>query len=176
MNITVKVDDVTLDTVVAEGIAYSEDGDPYRTTAGNATIADLVAAQITERLTKEDAWGGLKKRASEIRAEAIREAIRPQLEEALAAPFHKTNSYGEPVGEPTTMRELVISETRTVLNAPADQYNRDRGTMLTKAIRDEVKKALAAEIGDAVKLAREQVSGEIGQQVAAAVSAAMRAK
>jgi len=176
VNITVTVDEVTLDTVVADGIRYNEDGEPYRTIDGQATIADLVAAQITERLSKEDAWGGLRKRASEIRAEAIREAVRPQIEEAIAKPIQKTNSYGEPVGEPTTLRELIIDEARKAVNEPVDKYARDKGTFLTQAVKREIQAALSAEIADAVKQARQQVADEIGQQVTAAVAAAMRAK
>ncbi len=50
MNITVNVDEVTLATVVEEVVGYDEEGEP-RTTSG--TMAQLVAAQLVDRITKD---------------------------------------------------------------------------------------------------------------------------
>ena len=174
MNITVKVDEISLDTAVAEVFAYDEDGDAYA--RGERTVGDLVAGQIVDRLVRgaNTGWPGLVAKVTEIRNEVIRETVRPQIEEAVAAPFRKTNSYGEPVGEPTTLRQLIVDEARKAVNEPADRYS--SSTFLQQAVRAEVQKALAKEIADAVKQAREQVAAEVGQHVAAAVQAGLKAR
>ena len=172
MNITVQVDEVTLGTVVAEVMAYDEEGGSYA--AGERTIADLVAEQIMTRLLKAPGWPSLASKVQEIRIEEIRAAIRPQIEEAIARPLRKTNSYGEPAGAETTLREIIVDEARKAVNEPADRYSREKGTFLTQAVAAEVKKAFAAEIAAAVRQAREQVSAEIGQHVAAAVQEGLR--
>ena len=174
MNITVNVDEVSLDTVVAEIVAFDEDGDPYPN--GERTVADLVAAQIMARLLKDDGYRQLATRVQEIRAEEIRAAVRPLIEEALRRPIRKTNTYGEATGAETTLTEVIIDEAQKAITKPLDSYNRDKGTFLSKTVADEVKKALSAEIADAVKKAREQVSAEIGQHVAAAVQAGLKAR
>lgn len=176
MNITVSVSDVALDTVVAEVFGYDQEtGEPFAMGPGK-TVADLVAAQIVDRLVKDDRWPSLAEKVREIRSEVIREAIRPSVDEAIAAPVCKTNTWGEPMGKPTSLREVVIDEARKLMNEPVDRYAQAKGTYLTKAVRDEVQAALKAEIAEAVKQVREQVSAEAGQLVATAVTNAMKGK
>lgn len=175
MNITVNVSDVTLDTVVAEVFGYdSETGDPYE--IGNKTIADLVTEQIMTRVTADDRYKTLAAKVAEIRTEVIREAVRPQIDEAIAAPVQKTNSYGELVGEPTTLRALIVEEARKAVNEPIDKYARDKGTYLTRAVAAEVKKAIDDEVAGAVKQVREQFAGQIGERISEAVTSALRTR
>lgn len=180
MNITVNVDEVTLDTVVAEVYGYDEDGydeDGYAGKQSTGTIADLVAAKIVEKVAADETrWHPLTRHVAEIRAELIREMIRPQIEQALSEPFSKTNGYGEPAGQPVTLRTLIVEETKKALTAPVDCYNRDKGSFVTQLVRDEVRKAFAAEVADAVKQARAAVADEVGQMVASSVQAAMKAR
>lgn len=176
MNITVNVTEVALDTVVAEVFGYDQEtGEPFAMGPGK-TVADLVAAQIVDRLVKDDRWPSLAEKVREIRSEVIREAIRPSVDEAIAAPVVKTNTWGEATGKPTSLREVVIDEARKLMNEPVDRYAQAKGTYLTKAVRDEVQAALKAEIAEAVKQVREQVSAEAGALVAAAVTNAMRGR
>lgn len=175
MNITVTVDEIALDTVVAEVFGYdSESGEPYE--QGSKTVADLVAEQIVHKIMASKDYRGMQERIREIRSEVIREAVRPQVDEAIAAPIRKTNTWGEPVGEATTLREVIIDEARKLMNEPLDRYAQGKGTYLTKAVRDEVKAALSAEIAESVKQVREQVSGQVGQMITDAVTAAMKAR
>lgn len=173
MNITVNVDEVSLSTSVADTLAYDEEGNVV---GESHTIGEIVAQKIVERLAKEDRYHELTRQVQEIRKEVIREAVRPQVEEALNKPFRRSNIYGEPAGEPVTLRELIVDEVRRVLKDPADKYNRDRGTVLEAAVHKEVEAAFASEIREAVKQTREQVSDRIGQIVADAVSEGMRKK
>jgi len=174
MNITVNVDEISLDTVVADIVRYdSEDGE-YRD--GERTVADIVAEQITALLVKDDRWNSLRDRVLQIRKEVIREALLPVIEQAMGGAFQKTNTFGEPVGPEITMRQVIADEAKKMMTQPADSYNRDKGTVLQQMVRKEVEAALGAEIRDAVKQAREQVSGEIGSMVASAVQAGLKAR
>ena len=177
MNITVKIDEVTLGTVVDEiGTSYDFDGD-IETAGHPVTIAHLIAEQAVDRLARDDRWQTLTKRVHDIRTEMIREAVRPAIEEAVHGPIRKTNHYGEPVGtETTTLRDLIADEARKILTQRAGEYSRNGETVISKIVAEEVHKAFTAEIKDAVQQARAQVATEIGQQVASAVAAAMKAR
>lgn len=171
MNIEIKVDDITLDTVVGQGFGYDEDGDSYPT-GEQRTIAHLVADQIVDRLIKDDRWPSLRDKVMEIRTEEIRTAIRPAVDEAIARPIHKTNTYGERVGTVTTLAELIADEARKQLTAPADNFRRENGSLLQVAVRAEVKRAFDQEIAETVKKARDLVMQEMGGQIAQQVTAA----
>jgi hypothetical protein len=177
MNITVKVDDVTLGTVVADVFGYDgESGEPYQ--LGSKTLADLVADQIVARVVKDERYRTLAERVTEIRTEIIRERVTPAVEEAINGPISKTNHYGERVhGQTTTLRELIAEEAQRALTAPVNRDGyRESITLIQKTVRDEVQKAFAEEIVAAVKQARASVADEIGKQVASAVTNAMKGR
>ncbi|EFE65844.1 predicted protein [Streptomyces viridosporus ATCC 14672] len=174
MNIEIKVDDITLSTIVADVVSFDEDGDTY--TEGGKTVADLVAEQIVARLVKDDQWPYLREKVMDIRNEEIRAAVRPSIDEALARPIYKTNSYGERInGAETTLAEIIADEARKQLSEPADRYHRENGSILQQAVRAEVKRAFESEIADAVKQARDMVAAELGDTVSAQIAAAVKA-
>jgi hypothetical protein len=174
MNITVKVDEVALDSVVGEIVGWDDEGEQVVT--GDRTLADVVAEQIVAKAVKDDRYPHLREQALEIRKEIIREKLTPIIEEALSGGFQRTNGYGEPVGKPVTMREVIAEQVKEIVSKPASSYDRDKGSLLQQTVRKEVQEALAAEIKDAVKTAREQVASEIGNQVAAAVQSGLKAR
>lgn len=177
MNIEIKVDDITLDTVVAKTVAFDEDGDAYET-GSHHTVAHLVAQQIVTKLIADDRWPKLRDHVMEIRKEEIRAAVRPSIDAALNRPIYKTNSCGERTGQETTLSELIVDEARKQLGEPVDRYGREKGTVLQAAIRTEVRNVFAVEIADAVKQARDLVIGELGgelsQQVTKAITEGLR--
>jgi len=174
MNITVNVDEVTLATVVDEVAGFNDDGDYVRHQP--QTVADLVAARIVERLVKDDQYPHLRDQVIQVREELIRAALAPVIEEALTVPFRKTSTYGEPAGEPVTLRTVIAAEAQRMLTHYESDYGQRKLTVMQALVRKEVEAALAKEIRDAVAQAREQVSGEIGQMVASAVAAGMRSR
>ncbi|RZF05983.1 hypothetical protein [Streptomyces albidoflavus] len=173
MNIEVKVDEITLSTVVADVLGIDEDGETY--TDGQRTIADLVAAQIVTRLTRSTEWPTLRQRFLDIRNEEIRAAVRPSIEDAINRPIYRTNHYGERTGEQTTLAEVIADEARQLLKEPADRYRSERGTVLQQVVRAEVKKAFETEIADMVKQARDLVTTQLGDDIARQVTAAVTA-
>jgi hypothetical protein len=176
MNITVKVDEVSLSTAVGNILKYDGEDGPYAAEA--RTVGHLVAEMIVDRLTQDgERWYELSRTVTEIKREVIREAVLPMVEQAITEPIQKTSAYGDPIGDPVTLREVIVDEARKVINSKdPNDYRGDKGTFLVRVVREEVSNALRAEIADAVKQAKALVAGEIGQQVAAAVTNAMKGR
>lgn len=173
MNIEIKVDDITLDTIVGDVVGFDEDGDAYQT--GQRTVASMVAEQIVTRLVADNRYTSLRDQVMEIRKEEIRAAVRPAIDEALAKPIYKTNAYGERTGSETTLAEIIADEARKQIAEPVDRYHHDKGTVLQQTVRAEVQKAFKAEIADAVKQVREQVAGELSSTLATQLTEAVAA-
>jgi hypothetical protein len=170
MNITVKVDDISLATIVDQAYAYGDESGPH-----DRTVGELVAEMIVDRLVQDrERWFELSKTVTDVKREVIREAVRPMVEQAIAGPIQKTDSYGDPVGKPTTLREVIVAEARSAVNT-RDRYDGDR-TFLQKTVSEEVRKAFATEIKDAVAQARAAVADEAGLLVATAVTNAMKGR
>ena len=175
MNITVKIDEVSLTTTVEQAMAYDDESGPY--VAGERTVGHLVAEMIVDRLVQDrDRWHELRSTVTEIKREVIREAVLPQVEQAISAPIQKTSAYGDPIGEPVTLREVIVDEARKLVNTPTDRYDSHSGTLLSKIVAEQVREAFANEVRDQVKQARDSVADEIGKQVASAVAAGMRTR
>ncbi|MFE2346436.1 hypothetical protein [Kitasatospora cineracea] len=171
MNITVTVDEITLTTVIGDIVEYDEDGDAN--VVGHKTVADLVAAQIVDRLVKDrDVWPSLRERVTQIRDEEIRTRIAPSIEAAVNKPIRKTNAYGEPTGSETTLSELIVVEAQKFLTKNVDDYNRQRGTVIGQMIAAEVKRVFEQEIAEAVKKVRETVAEQIGTTASSQITAA----
>lgn len=174
MNIEIKIDDITLATVVADVMEYDEEGDLV-SSGKERTVAELVAEQIVERVVRDDRYPRLKDRVTAIRDEEIRAAIKPAIEQAVNRPIKKTNTYGEATGQETTLSEVIVDEARKYMKEPADAYRREQGTVLQKLVRAEVQKAFETEIADAVKQARDMVANQLGDTVSAQIAAAVKA-
>lgn len=146
INVTVEgIDGIDLNTVLGEEIAYYNP-ETEETERRPQTLADLVAKKVTALLTKDDSWGGLRKRFLQIRDEEMRTAVKPIVAEALAGPIQKTNRYGEPTGATTTMRELIIAEVSKALHEKADRFSSSGPTFLHKAVAETVRAMLDAEL------------------------------
>ena len=168
----VEVAGIGLDTIISEIMRWNgPDDEP--SVEGHVTIGSIVASQLTALLVKDDQWPQLREQALRIREEMIRTALAPLLEEALTQGFRKTNGYGEPTGDPVTLRQIIIGEAHAMLKAPNDSY-RNEVSPLKKLIRTEIEAMLAKEIKEVVAAARQGVADEIGQMVSAAVAEGMR--
>lgn len=102
------------------------------------------------------------------------------LEEAIAGAVQRTNRFGEPEGEPTTLRSLIVAEATEQI-AEAKRPNRDRygsdNNMIRQMIVEEVGKALTNDLRNALKeetdrlrkLARDQAADVIAETIAKTV-------
>lgn len=102
MKIEVTVDEITLDTMVASAFVYDDEGELVPD-GKSRSVADLVAEKITDRITADFRYNSLRDAVLRIRDEEIRTAVQPLIQEALTRPRQRTNTWGDPVGEETTL-------------------------------------------------------------------------
>lgn len=179
MNIEINVSEIDLDTVIAKTVAFDDDGDAY--TTGERRLGDAIVLQLVERVVRDNAYGNaIRERVQRIRDEEIRAAVQPIIAEAVAAPVQKTNSYGEPMGAATTMREVIVDQVRKFLEERPDSYRNNNQTRMSLMVRAEVeavfKKELAAEVQKARDAVLAEVGGLVGEQVQATIRAALATK
>lgn len=180
MQINVNVDGldgVDLSTVIGDEIAYSESDTGY-TERQARTLGDLVAEKLADRIyagLDHERRYELVKTASAERVKLIRERLVPQVEEALSGEIQRTNNYGEPNGQTTTMRELVIAEITRVINASGDRhYNGSEASLITRVVTAEVNRALTTELNAAFKAEKDKVVAVVRAQAAELVAGAVK--
>jgi hypothetical protein len=157
-NINVSVEGLDLDTF----IAYRDGGAPV-------VLGDLVAEEVVRRLRDEhrDDWTSLARTFREVREAVIREHLTPLVQETIAGEVRKTNAFGEPVGQPVTLRELIMAEVSKLLTAPVTNSGYRSGeTFIQKIIREAVQAEFSNIVNEQVKAARQQVADQIGAMVA----------
>ena len=141
--------------------------------------AALVVKRVVDTSEGDDARRELFRQVRAVRSEEIREAVKPTIAEALSAAIQKTNTYGEPVGEPTTLRELILDEARDILTKARpnqDGYGRRRqeSNVITELIKAEVEKAFATELRAEIKDEADRVRALVRAQAAEVLTEAMR--
>lgn len=173
MNIIVNVDNVSLDSVIGEHARYDEDGD-YIGTSGK-TLADLVAATIATELKKTNEFTTAKKRIFEIRDSEIRERARELVAAAIEQPMRRTDGYGNPVGDPTTLAEVIVAQAHDYLTKRVDDGYRSNGeTVLQKACREAVVKAIGAELSEVIAEEKAKVVAAVRAKAAELIAEAVK--
>lgn len=166
IDLTITLD---LDKKLAGETYVDADGDYAGT--GPTTLEDVVlgmaATELADRAVRarsEGLYDNLKDRVAKIRDEAIREQIEPLITDALSRPIKRTNSFGEPHGEETTLRAIIAQQAEDALkvsNTRNPNRFRDTDTTLTKFIADEVDRALKNELKKALDEAKAQVLARV---------------
>lgn len=171
--ITVTLD---LDKLVV-GSRYTDDpDDPHAepvtlVEAVSEEVARLVLQSIKKDATS-DAYGELRKRATAIRDEEIRAAIKPAVEQVVTATLQATDPYGNTKGEAKTAHELIVEQATKLLTTPErDHYSRDKGlSPVQKFIRDEVHAAFGKELQAVLDTAKADVLRAVREQGAKVLS------
>lgn len=163
MQLEVNVSDVNLSDVVREDSEY----------APAVKLGDLVVGELVQRYMQTEDWPSLRKRITQVRDEEIRALVLPIIAEAVAKPVQKTNTYGDPIGEATSLREVILDEARKLLQgAKGDSYNR-KEPLGRQLIREMVDKELRAELAEAIKAEREKVVAAVRAQAAELITEAV---
>ncbi len=179
MQINVNVDGldaIDLNTVIGDSVTqYDEDGDAIQ--GEQLTLGDLVAEKLANKIYAGLDYDGryeLSKKAGEERVKLIRERLVPQVEEVLSGEIQKTNNYGEPNGQKTTMRELVIAEITRVVNAKGDRYHSSENTpLINRVVTAEVNRVLGTELAEVFKAEKDKVVAAVRAQAAELVAEAV---
>jgi hypothetical protein len=150
----------------------------------DAIIAEAARVVLEGRTKKEgekyseSVINRIRRRVDEVRDDEIRAQVRPIIAEALVKGVRKTNTFGDPIGEPVMLRDLIIAEAQTLWSKTADAHSRSRETVLQKAIREEVEsvftKELKAVIAEAKSDVLEAVKGQASQVLTETIERAAR--
>ena len=128
-----------------------ETGDMYPTADLLARVAEIIA----NRVTGYDIRSAVE---SEVRNVA-REQAGSVITDVLSGPIQRTDGYGNPRGETTTVREMVLAAVDEWMRLPrSDSYrNPTMGDSLKKLV-DEI---LRSELKGTVDAAKKKVSEEV---------------
>src|SRR5690606_37843353 len=150
---------------------YDYDGEPTETVEPADLHRDLafqVARILAPELREE-----MRQVVREVATEVALEKVVTVIDEVMEAGFRKTNHYGEPTGEPITLREMVVAEVKGQLERPvdrsghkADRYSRESLTYVQFVASKAAQDALKGELGEAVTEAVGEVKGRVRSIVA----------
>lgn len=176
INVNVEgLDTIDLTTVVGDEIAYynpETEENEHRP----RTLGDIVAEKLAEKVYAKSAHEDLYALRDSVRKERvamIRERLAPVVEQALTGDIQKTNSYGEPTGAATTMRELVIAEVSRVINGKSDRYS-TTPPLLAQVVNREVTSLLQRELAEIYAAEKEKVVAAVRAQAAELVADAVK--
>lgn len=173
INVTVDTEGIDLTTVVGERSRY--DHNLEESVTQEVTLGDEVAKRITARLTKDEAYPGLRQRFLTIRDEEIRKALEPIVTDAIAGPIQKTNNYGEPSGGTTTLRELIMAEAQRLATAKVgDGYRGSNETVLAKFVREQIAAAFTKELAAVVAEEKAKVVAAVRAKAADLIAEAVK--
>jgi hypothetical protein len=173
MQITVNVTDLDLDSVIGEQV---EEVEPGVYEGGNLTLRAAVVQEVARQVVEKHGRGfDTSRMVTEIRDDLIREMLTPIVVAALETPAQRTNGFGEPVGEPVSMRVLVMDTARKVLAQKVDSQGRperyaaaDRTTTWASwLVEKQVREVFAQELQAELDAAKEQLRGQL-KEIAAA--------
>lgn len=158
-------------------VRYDSDGEPFG--GEPQTVEDIVlglaAAQVVAGLDRE-VRSRLAERVRAVRDEVIREQVAPIVAEALSGPVQRTNAYGEPVGEATTLREIITKDAQAALRLTPRDLRGSRSlhdlTPATKVMVAEVDRAVTAEVKAIVQQVKDETRQVIAIEAANAIAAA----
>lgn len=173
MQINVNVSEVNLTDEIDGRGPWDEETETY----APMTLADLVAEKLADRLVKDnnEYYNDVYKRVSKQMDEYVRERVAPLVDEAMLKPIRKTNSYGEPTGQETTMTELILASVKAFLeHSQKDGYGRGNRTKAQQLVDEAVGNKLTKELSEVVAAERtkvvEAVRAQAGKIIAEAVT------
>lgn len=169
MEITINVADVDINSLIPD-----LDGN-----GGETPLADLVVAELVDRAVKTREYNQrIGERVQAIRDEEIRAQIAPVIAAELAKPLRLTNSYGEPTGKETTLREMCVEAALKVVKEPADRHSSNRASLLEVEVQKQVRAALVGEIAQAVAEIKaslvKTLTGDVSSMIAKAAAEAVK--
>jgi hypothetical protein len=172
MEITVNVDKVDLDTVIA-GQVRDYDGDGEYVGSHQETIGDAVVRKVAADLCRESKHE-MQGRVVQIRDAEIRAQVAPLITAAVESGIQMTNRYGEAVGGTTTLRELIVKEANAFLTKPHDQYGRSGERVIDRLIRDAIQQEIAGELSKAIAEEKAKVVAAVRAKAAELIAQAVK--
>lgn len=156
------------------GFTYDRDGDPVR-------VRDLDQAVVVE--AAKQLIGGsdyeFRRKIMEQVESASQEYVRTKVEQVLAEPIQKRQQWGDPIGEPVSIREIARTKLEEFLKAPAnhDRHRVDRSpSNLTDLVQVVVTSMIKNELAEDIRTVRRDVADKVQKQVLKAAAEALAPK
>jgi hypothetical protein len=130
--------------------------------ADEQTVAEAILERaVTSLFGRYELQKAVEKRVAEMAEEQIREAVAPLVAKALERPYQPTNAYGDRVGEPTELREVIVTRVESELKqSRADSggfSSSRRETLLDEIIGRQLGKVVGEDLRQAMDAARKKV-------------------
>lgn len=164
--------DLDLDQYLIRYRGMDHDGAPIETPQTLEDVIFELAAQCVADRVQRSETRDLSTTARAILTEHLHAAMGPIVEEALTQAVQRSNTWSEPKGEPLTLREVIVREAKMYLSTPQgtrsrSSFGRDGETPVQSFIREEVAKAVKADLTEAMDEARAQVREAVVGQASA---------
>lgn len=139
-------------------------------------VAERVEEETYNRISKAIDTA-IEKTVRKKLTEVTEDVLRARIEGVIAEGFQKTNSYGEPIGEPISIKTIITTELE---KQHSDRWNKAQGSIVQQATRDVIettfKKEFDKEIETARKALREQIDAIVNGKFAECLKSAMGVK
>jgi hypothetical protein len=154
---------------IVETRGYGDDHHPV-------TLGDLVVEAMVRQLAADPRTTELRSRIRELRDAVIRENLVPLIAEALAGPWQKTFTWGEPSGEPVALRDIVIEEAQKVLQgSQRDRAYERNEPLIVQLVRKEVDQVLRKDMTEAIRGELEKVTAAVRTKAASVIADSLAA-
>ena len=158
---------------------WDDPDEGYRSLQGNIT-----------REAVQQLFGEMKNELADTIRTELMEQIRAQvgniLTDVVETPIRKTNAYGEPIGKPVTLRELVmenaghyLQESVRLTDGTPSSYSSDKPVtrlqyMTHIAVRAELEATFSKRIGQALDEAKAEIDTHLTAMVKDAIKARLK--
>lgn len=134
---------------------------------GEGSVALMIAEVAAQKILRDEseAASTFRSRVKAITDEEIRAAIVPAIAQALEEAVQPTDSFGQPKGDKTTLREVIVQTVdaqlrQTASDARSSLYDKSP-TLLQFIIGNEVAKVVGEDLREAMNEARAQVKAAV---------------
>lgn len=167
--ITVQLD---LDELLAGYRRVGPDGEESGPVSMTDAIVSDAARQLVERLVRDtDRYGALLAQVNAARDAAIMERLLPLIDVALSRAIQPTNGYGQPVGEPTTLTDVIVQKaTKALTEKRSKGYGKPETTLVDEILDESMRRTIGSELREAIQEARAQVHAAVREQGATVIA------
>lgn len=130
------------------------------------SIYDAIKDAAVERLLAKnsEAMVGFSQRVQQITDEEIRKRLEPILDDAINAAIQPTNTWGEPKGEPTTMREYLAKKMELELKKRDTHHRGTNKSLLEEIIERQIREVLGGELKGIMDTAASEIVINVREQ------------
>lgn len=151
------------------------DGDPVDVrTAMRAAVVNASAVRLLDAFDHDERHE-MRQEVQRLRSELVRERLAEEVAAAFEEPVQRTTRWGEKLGDPVTIRELIREELEAFLNGtkthrPRDSYDKTPNNLM-ELIGTVANETMRGELGQAVLKARQEVGKRVQEIITKNVAA-----